>query len=346
MPPVTANGKIIEVTLAVGVIGTGKIGADHVRRLASQVSGAGVTAVFDVAQECAAEIADDIGAAAHSSWEALVDHSDVEAVVIASPGPLHAEQVLACIAAGKPVLCEKPLATTGQDCLKVIEAEVAFGGRLVQVGFMRRYDRAYRVVKMAIDDGSIGEPLLGHMVHRNASVPENFTSDMAMTDSLIHEIDTIRWLFGQEVVATTVVGSRSSPLAAAGLRDPQLVLLELADGGVVDVEVFVNCQYGYDVRCEVVGSTGTVSMDNPGTNSLRRNGQLTQSVPADWRVRFSTAYLDELQEWVHGLAAGVVGGPSSWDGYAAAVVANCAVQALADGARTKVFLVDRPALYA
>ncbi len=334
------------MTLNVGVIGTGNIGADHVRRLASQVSGAGVTAVFDIATERAAEIAKGVGAVAHGSWTALVDDLDVEAIVIASPGPLHAEQVLACIEAGKPVLCEKPLATTGEDSIKVMEAEVAFGRRLVQVGFMRRYDRAYRVVKGAIDDASIGEPLLAHMVHRNASVPHTFTSAMVMTDSVIHEIDTARWLFDQEVVATTVVAGRPSPQAVAGVRDPQLVLFELADGVVVDVEVFLNCQYGYDVRCEVVGSMGTVSMDNPSTNSLRRNGQRIESVPADWRVRFNTAYLDELQDWVDGLATGVVRGPSAWDGYAAAVVANCAVHALAEGARTKVTLVDRPSLYA
>ena len=142
------------------------------------------------------------------------------------------------------------------------------------------------------------------MVHRNASVPDTFTSDMSMTDSVIHEIDTIRWLFDQEIVATTVVASKPSPLAAARLRDPQLVLFELTDGAVINVEVFVNCRYGYDVRCEVVGSEGTVSMDNPSTNALLRAGRRTESVPADWRVRFDLAYLEEMQEWVDGLAAG------------------------------------------
>ena len=171
---------------------------------------------------------------------------------------------------------------------------------------MRRYDRAYRVVKAAMDDGSIGEPLLAHMVHRNASVPDTFTSDMAMTDSVIHEIDTIRWLFDQEMVATTVVASRPSPRVAGRVRDPQLVLFELTDGAVIDVEVFVNCQYGYDVRCEIVGSEGTVSMDNPSTSSLLQRGRRVEAVPADWRVRFDLAYLEEMQEWADGLRAGVV----------------------------------------
>ena len=214
--------------------------------------------------------------------------------------------MLACIDAGKPVLCEKPLATTGEDALKVIEAEVALGRRLVQVGFMRRYDRAYRVVKAAMDDGSIGEPLLAHMVHRNASVPDTFTSDMSMTDSVVHEIDTIRWLFDQEIVATTVVASRPSPLRRRpGLRDPQLVLFELTDGAVIDVEVFVNCRYGYDVRCEVVGSEGTVAHGQPAAPARCCGaGRRGEAVPADWRVRFDLAYLEEMQEWVDGAARG------------------------------------------
>ena len=176
-------------------------------------------------------------------------------------------------------------------------------------------------------------------------MPDTFTSDMAMTDSVIHEIDTIRWLFDQEVVATTVVASKPSPLAAARLRDPQLVLFELTDGAVIDVEVFVNCRYGYDVRCEVVGSEGTVSMDNPSTNSLLRaaagprrsrpTGGCASTWPTSRRCRSGS----------DGLAKGVVGGPSSWDGYAAAVVASCAVHSLTEGSRVLVEQVDRPALY-
>jgi myo-inositol 2-dehydrogenase/D-chiro-inositol 1-dehydrogenase len=333
----------------VGVVGTGMIGTEHVRRLAGGVARARVAAVFDVAGDRAAALAAEVGATAHASWADVVEDPAVDAVLIASPGDLHAEQVLACLAAGKPVLCEKPLATTAADALAVVRAEVAAGRRLVQVGFMRRYDAGFRDVKAAVDRGLIGDPLLVHAVHRNKSVPDFFVGEMSLTDSVVHELDTFRWLFGQEIVATTVVAVRQSPLGAAHLRDPQIVLLELANGAVVDVESFVNCRYGYDVRCEIVGSTGTVALENPRTAVLSSEGRRAEAVPPDWAVRFGRAYTDELQAWVHALAGGdsvAPGASDAWDGYAAIAVAETAVASFARGARTEVALAERPALYA
>ncbi|HUZ19784.1 MAG TPA: Gfo/Idh/MocA family oxidoreductase [Acidimicrobiales bacterium] len=331
--------------LAVGVIGTGNIGADHARRLATRVAGARVHAVFDLDGDRAAAIAAEVGAVALRSAEEVVDDAAVDAVLIASPGDTHAALALACIAAAKPVLCEKPLATTTEECWKVVEAEAAHGSRLVQVGFMRRYDAGYLVVKQEIDGGRIGEVLLAHCIHRNQSVPPSFTSDMSLTDSVIHEIDTARWLLTEELVAATVVPVRRSPLAAEGLLDPQLVLLEAASGAVVEVEVFVNCQYGYDVRCEVVGSTGTASLEIPTANVVTTAGARSQPVPVDWRLRFGAAYLEELQHFVDAVRAGGVAGPSSYDGYAATAVAESCVRSLKEGQRAQVTLAKRPALY-
>jgi myo-inositol 2-dehydrogenase/D-chiro-inositol 1-dehydrogenase len=334
------------VDLTIGVIGTGNIGSDHVRRLSAEVAGARVGVVSDVDSERAATVAAGVGARTHADPLDVLDDPTVDAVVIASPGDTHADLVLACLAAGKPVLCEKPLATTSDAALKVLEAEVAYGRRLVQVGFMRRYDAGYRQLKASVDDLAVGEPLLLHCVHRNAVVPAAFTSDMALTDSVVHEIDAARWLLGQDITAVTVVRTRRSPLAAEHLADPQVVLLETDAGVVVDVEVFVNCQYGYDVLCEVVGATGTVSLESPTAGTLTTGGVRGRHVPADWRERFGEAYRVELQQWVDGLHAGVVRGPSAWDGYTATAAAESCVGSLTTGRRTTVSTVDRPPLYA
>lgn len=331
------------MVLNVGVIGTGNIGTDHIQKLSGRVAGARVSAVFDVDTERAAQVARSAGAKALGSALEVIESADTDAVVIASPGPLHPEQTLSCLAVGKPVLCEKPLGTTADDCRRVLDAEVAGGRRLVQIGFMRRYDAAYRQVKAALDAGEVGEPLLVHAVHRNAAVPDTFTGDMALTDSVVHEFDTFRWLLGQEIAAVTVLQTRRSPKAPD--RDPQLVLMEMADGVLVEVESFVNCQYGYDVRCEVVGSEGTVTLENPTRCTVTTRGRRSQAVPADWRERFTAAYQDELQEWVDALANGAVTGPSSWDGYAATVVSEASVRAAGTGGRVEVVLGEQPELY-
>ena len=326
------------VDLNIGVIGTGDIGADHVRRLSGQIAGARVQAVFDVDADRAGALAGDVGAVAHKSAADLIDDASVDAVLIAAPSPVHAELNLACIAARKPVFCEKPLASSSEECLQVMKAESAAGAHFVQVGFMRRYDEGYLRVKRAIDDGTIGDVLLAHCVHRNAQSPPLFRSEMLLTDSVVHEIDAARWLLADELVAAQVLVGRTSPLAPGGLRDPQVVMLESASGAVVDIEIFVNCQYGYDVRCEVVGSLGTVSLELPSTGALTIAGRRDQPVPLDWKGRFGQAYRDELQQWVKGVREGAISGPGTFDGYAATAVAEACVRSLQTGERAPVLL--------
>jgi len=340
------------VTVRVGIIGAGMIGTQHARRLVTQVAGCTVTAVADVVTPRAAALAAEVGAAVCWTWQDLVADPQVDAVLVASPGQAHVDQVLAAVAAGKPVFCEKPLAPAAADALRVVAAEAAAGRRIVTVGFMRRYDAGYRDLKAAIEGGEIGEPLLAHAIHRNASVPEGFVGEMSITDSLVHEFDAFRWLLQQEVVAATVVGVRRSPLAPAHLVDPRIVLLEFANGAVLDAESFVTSGYGYDVRCEVVGSRGTAALDHPRATVILSDGRRAEAVPADWSVRFGQAYRDELRGWVAALAGSGAGGSAvpvgaadAWDGYAAAAVAEAAVAAHRAGARTAVTLAAIPAMY-
>src|SRR5262249_25417242 len=153
-----------------------------------------------------------------------------QAVVICSWGPAHEEQLLACIEAGKPVFCEKPLVTSAAAATRVMDAETAFGRRLVQVGFMRRFDADYRPLKAVIDGGMLGAPLLYHSVHRNASVPEGlYTSEMPLNDTLVHDADISRWLLGDEVAGVEVRVPRRNA-RGKDLRDPTFVLLQMASG--------------------------------------------------------------------------------------------------------------------
>ncbi len=333
------------MTLNVGVIGVGMIGQDHIRRFRTVLSGAQVVAVSDVDAERAGAIAADIGAKAHGTGEDLIGDSAVDAVVVTSWGPTHEPYVLASIAAGKPVFCEKPLATTREACERIIEAEIAAGRRLVQVGFMRRYDPQYRAMKDVVRSGRIGAPLVVHASHRNPAVPDHYTSDMVINDTVVHDIDTARWLLDDEVAALTVLKPRVSAKAAAGFNDPLIVLLEMRSGVLVDVEASVNAAYGYDIRGEVLGEEGAVELSESSGVVVKHGGAFSGRVPADWKERFSGAFDIEFREWIDAVTAGALTGPSAWDGYAATACTDAGLAALHSGDREPVTLPDRPDLY-
>ncbi len=334
------------MTVRVGVIGTGMIGQDHIRRLSQVLAGSQVVAVTDVDLARAKEVAAALpGAVVHSTGQALVRSGEVDGVLVTSWGQTHEEYVLAAIDAGKPVFCEKPLATTQEACLRILDAEVTHGRRLVQVGYNRRFDPTFRALKQVVDAGSIGSPLIVHCAHRNPSVPSHYTREMAITDTAVHEMDTVRWLLGEEIVGTTVLIPRKSR-HGGDLQDPLMVLFETESGALVDVEVSVNIRYGYDIRTEVIGEDGTAALADGSAVLVRRDGGITGGVPADWKERFGLAYDLELQAWVDSVRTGEATGPTSWDGYAAAVVSDAALEALASGQRTAVRLRNKPELYA
>ncbi len=332
--------------LGVAVLGAGHMGADHVRRLDRVVSGARVAAVADPdAERAKAAVGAVDGVVVHTDVEAALDAPGVEAVLIASPGEAHEEALLAAFARGLPVLCEKPMVPDSAGALRVVEAEARLGRRLAQIGFMRRYDAEYRQLKSLLDGGRLGRPLMLHCVHRNVSSPPRFTSSMLVTSSVSHEIDAARWLLGQELTAVTVLRPRPSAGAPEGLLDPQLVLFETDGGALVDVEIFVNCGFGYEVRCEAVCEAGSARIGDARSMVVTAGGGAREEVPQDYLVRFADAYDREVQAWVDATRRGRVTGPGAWDGYAASVVAEAGVRALETGSRTPVDPAPRPALY-
>ncbi|WP_103542486.1 Gfo/Idh/MocA family protein [Streptomyces sp. SM1] len=330
----------------VAVIGTGRMGADHVRRIDRVISGARVTAVVDIDAGRAQALAADIeGCTAHTDPAAAMAAADVDAVVVASPGPAHEAALLTAFAHDLPVLCEKPLTPDAASALRLMEAEQALGHRRVQVGFMRRYDTEYVRLKALLESGRLGRPLMLHNRHRNVASPPFFTSSMLISDSVSHEVDATRWLLGHEISAVTVLRPTASAGAPEGLSDPQFVVLETDGGAISDVEIFVNCGFGYQVQAEVVCERGTARIGDGHALVTHTVGRWGGTITQDWTDRFAQAYDDEVQTWVDTTRRGEVTGPSTWDGYAAAAVCEAGVRALEDGGRVAVDLVEKPALY-
>lgn len=330
--------------LRIGIIGVGMMGADHADRIARRTAGARLVAVADPDTDRARALAAGYdGVEVVADPVELVADEEVEAVLIASPGFAHEPQLLACLEHGKHVLCEKPLTMDSESALRVLEAERATGRRLIQVGFMRRFDPEYARMREILASGSLGRPLVAHQFHRNRSVPESFRSEMVVRDSLVHEVDVARFLFGEEIVSVEVLRPRPTSLAAEGVADPQVALFTMAGGAVVTNEVFVNAQVGYEVRCEVVAERGSVIAGRPWgelyTSALvGEAGRWGGEVPADFRSRFARAYDLEVQAWVDATRRGEVVGASAYDGYAATAVCSAGMESLQSGGPVDVKL--------
>jgi myo-inositol 2-dehydrogenase / D-chiro-inositol 1-dehydrogenase len=333
------------VSVRVGIIGVGVMGADHARIFASQVPGAAIDVLYDADPARAKSVAEETGALRIADDPfALISDPAIDAILVASPDATHKELTLACIAARKPVLCEKPLAPTASECLEVMAAEVTAGIRLVQVGYMRRFDPAYVEMKGRLRSGQLGKALMLHCAHRNVSAPSWFDSKMAIGNSAVHEFDIARWLLDAELTGIQVFRPRAASSSSPGA--PVFMVLETSGGQLVDIEIFIDAAYGYDVRGEMVCEKGTISLRSPvhtETNADRNQGT---EFPADWRPRFADAYRLQAQAWIRGIASGTpAAGAGAWDGYAAAAVAEAGLQSLAEQRQAVVRLAGKPNLY-
>ncbi|QIK63482.1 Gfo/Idh/MocA family oxidoreductase [Leucobacter viscericola] len=324
--------------MRIGIIGTGVMGAFHARLLHEQVSGATVTAVADPDVERAGAVVAAIpGAVALSDPLELIQHPEVDAVLIASPDVLHAEQTLACIAAGKPTLCEKPLSYSVEEAERVIVAHresVGDGVPLVHQGFMRRFDPGYVEQKRAVDSGAHGRPVMVHSVGRGVTTGPGATDETVIFNSAIHDFDIVPWLLGSAVTEVSWHAPETPSSTGGGLRDPFFLLLRTADGALSTVENYLNARYGYDMRSEVVCETGAVSITEPHRVQTLSALAASTPMPEDFRPRYAEAYRLELQEWVSAMNEGRAPALATVeDGAQATRVAAAAAESMRSGGR-------------
>ena len=331
--------------IRVGVIGTGAIGSVHAQNLMRRTPGATVAAVTDIDSGKANAVAAACdGARVYSDADELIADPAVDAVLIASTDATHADLAIACVNAGKPALCEKPLATSVSDAERVLRAELAAGRRLIQVGFMREYDHAHRDLRDLLASGAIGAALKFRSLHVNPRFVRELTIDSVITNSLIHDIHSARWIMGQEISSAFVQWLPDNPAQprSARLADIQAVF----EGGALgSLEYNGDSGYGYEVAVEVTGEKGKVSAAEHPSPALRRAGSVSSAITPNWPERFAQAYIDEVQDWIDHIGREEATGPSTWDGYMSLVVAEAAIRSAETGTPQQTSAIERPSLY-
>ncbi|MDO4174901.1 MAG: Gfo/Idh/MocA family oxidoreductase [Eubacteriales bacterium] len=313
--------------LRIGLVGTGGIGRTHIERINTRLQGGKVVACSDPAAAFGMSVAEKYGIKGFENPLDMINDPEIDAVMCTTADPYHEEYVLAAIKAGKYVFCEKPLAPKAEACKRIVAAEMEAGKQFVQVGFMRRYDYGYLQLKEAVDSGKYGQPLLLHCAHRNPDVVAGWDNSSAVENSMVHEIDVLRWLLGEDYATAEVQFGKCTTKGVPGVQDPQIMILTTKSGVRIDVESFVTTHNAYEIKCEIVCEDAILNMPQPGYISISAGTQCARKEHADYVERFGDAYDTEIQTWINATKAGYVDGPNAWDGYCCQVAAAAASKA-------------------
>jgi myo-inositol 2-dehydrogenase / D-chiro-inositol 1-dehydrogenase len=287
----------------VGLVGAGRIGTSHATVLAHRVPGAHLVAVADPRPEAAQALAGRLGCRASADPAELFADPEVEAVVITASSTAHADLVEAAAAAGKAVFCEKPMGMTLEEVDRGIAATRAAGVPL-QVGFNRRFAADFAAGRRVVADGGVGTPQLLRSLTRDPGLadPSAVPPWTIFLQTLIHDFDTLLWLNpGAEPVS---VYATADALVApdhkdAGLLDTAVVVVTFDNGAIAVADASFSAAYGYDVRGEVFGSAGMVTMGGGAASSLAhsdRDGRRVGTFRSDVEL-FVDAYTAEFVEF-------------------------------------------------
>jgi myo-inositol 2-dehydrogenase/D-chiro-inositol 1-dehydrogenase len=256
-------------TTTVGVLGAGRIGRLHTDNLLV-MPGVRVKAIADPFTDFSAWPPD--GVATGTDPALVLDDPEIEAVLVCSPTPTHADFTEAAAAAGKHVFCEKPIDLDPQRIRRTLEA-VERAGIKLQVGFNRRFDPTFARVRRAVTDGEVGEIHIVKITSRDPEAPPVSyvrSSGGIFLDMTIHDFDMVRFLSGSEVVRVHAMGAVliEPAIGEAGDVDTAVTTLELESGALAVIENSRQAVYGYDQRVEVFGSRGSAEAFNETPNRV------------------------------------------------------------------------------
>lgn len=319
----------------IAVIGAGRIGAVHAATVAHHPD-AELRLVHDPVGNAAEQLAAAHGARATHELADVYAAEDVDAVIVASPTPLHVDHLLGAVRAGKAVLCEKPV---DLDLARVEECIAAIAGHehRVMVGFNRRFDPSFAEIHARVQQGEIGPLEQLTIISRDPAPPPAAyvaVSGGIFRDMTIHDLDTARYLLG-EIVEVSAVGQRLDP--DYGDFDGAVTTLVAASGAVATIVNSRHCATGYDQRLEAFGPLGSLEALNHTAGSVRHSSATQSGAAAPYLAffleRYAAAYRHELSHFIDAVRTGRAPSPTLEDGRAALVLADAATRSATTGER-------------
>lgn len=322
----------------VGLIGAGRIGSFHGETVARRLVDAELVAIADPAPGAAAILAEKLDVdAAYTGIAELLAHPGLDAVIIATPARFHTNVLVQAAEAGKAIFCEKPMALTLEDADRAIAAARSAGIPL-QVGFNRRWDQAFSEGRAAIDAGKVGAPQLIRSLTRD---PGPFGGDPGRIplwtifyETLIHDFDTLLWLNpgAKPVEVFAMADALVRPDAKAnGFLDTAVVNIRFDNGSIAVAEANFSALYGYDIRGEVFGSAGMVTMGDVRRSSMTLFGEHGVSNET-WRRdtdHFVHGYTAQLASFITAVRQGAMNGaPDGLDARNALAIALAAIESV------------------
>ncbi|MCR6502180.1 inositol 2-dehydrogenase [Shinella sp. CPCC 101442] len=322
--------------LKVGLLGAGRIAGVHATAISSH-PGSTLVAVSDINTAAAEKIAAQYGAQAHDT-SAILEDSAIDAVLIATSTDTHSDLIERATAAGKAVLCEKPVDLSlarARACQKAVSSI----GRPVMIGFNRRFDPNFSALKKAVDAGEIGKPeLLSITSFDPAPPPVSYikVSGGLFRDMMIHDFDMANFIMGAPPVTVTAVGSSivDTEIGAAGDVDTAVVTLTYADGRIAVIKNSRRAVYGYDQRVELLGSEGLLQAQNILENTVVKSTTkgVTGAKPTYFFLeRYMPAYAAEWAAFVEAVKGGTPLPVTLEDGVAALAMAEAATLSIKTG---------------
>ncbi len=328
--------------VGIGLIGSGRAGMIHARNMSFHIRQARMVCVCDADENSACMAAKELGCEYDTDYRAMLKREDIDAVIVAVPTKYHREIVLEAAFRKKHIFCEKPMAMSVEECADMIRAAEE-NSVLLQIGFMRRFDRSFQRAKELVKEGKIGDVVMVKSLTHGPSTPHEWMYDIGKSNGPLaevnsHDIDTLRWITEAEVKSVYAIAGNyrcdDARERYPDFYDSVLMSVKMDNGMMGCIDGAQGVEYGYDARVDIVGTRGLITVgDLKGTSTMTytREGGAAGDVVRSWMNLFTEAYIEEDRSFVESVREGREPAVSGRDGMMAVAVVKAGNESILTG---------------